>query len=370
MHTPLRVLITVEWYFPIGGIETAVWHLIDSAPEHVEYCVAVEFFGGKPALPFRKKARIEEVGHSGRFARLEHIVKDFKPDIIHTNHVSGIGLAAMRAAKKRGIPFVVTNHQSPEYTNGFKDALFRPAMWSYYTLFDNRADVVTGPSRHVVELMKKHGVRVPTRAVSCGVDTARFTPSTHKSTAEVPTFVFVGRLAAEKNLDILLKGFATARAKRPCRLVIVGGEPVKSKAAFDLRAMAGELGIQDDVEFTGFLPNESKELLERLHAASAFAISSNFETQSIVTLEAMACGLPVIASRGGALPELVEDGVNGYLFTVGDPADCARALLAFIDHPEKWESMGEESRRRSLGHESAASARAYAEIYETLIAKA
>ncbi len=108
------------------------------------------------------------------------------------------------------------------------------------------------------------------------------------------------------------------------------------------------LGLQERVVFIGFV--EPEYLPALYNSADIFVMPSPEELQSIATLEAMACGKPILAADGRALPELVEPGVNGYLFQPAQPEDAARKMNQLIEEREKWSAMGQASFERSQGH--------------------
>ena len=132
-----------------------------------------------------------------------------------------------------------------------------------------------------------------------------------------------------------------------------------------LERLAQELELGDRVKFLGFVPDDDLPAL--LDSADLFAMPSSAELLSIATLEAMACGKPVLAARARALPELVSDGDNGRLFRPGDAADAARCLKALIDAPERWPQMGAESRRRALGHSLEEMLNRHERIYQSML---
>jgi glycosyltransferase involved in cell wall biosynthesis len=103
-----------------------------------------------------------------------------------------------------------------------------------------------------------------------------------------------------------------------------------------------------------------------LNSADVFAMPSEAELLSIATLEAMGCGRPVLAARAGALPELVSEGVNGYLFQAGDVADAAHYMTLLADHPETWQSMGAASLQKVQTHSLENTIQRYEMIYEAL----
>ena len=110
------------------------------------------------------------------------------------------------------------------------------------------------------------------------------------------------------------------------------------------------------------MPDEDLPAL--LNSADLFAMPSSAELLSIATLEAMACGRPILAARARALPELVTEGENGRLFGPADAADAARALAALVAEPQRWRAMGAESRKRAMAHALDDMVRCYEDVYQ------
>ena len=129
-----------------------------------------------------------------------------------------------------------------------------------------------------------------------------------------------------------------------------------------LQQLAEELQVQDRVHLLGFVPEED---LPGIYCASdIFAIASISEVQSIPTLQAAACGLPVVAADAAALPELVQDGVNGFLVPPDDPEAISRAVLRISGDPECARAMGLASLAVGQAHAEERSFEKYEEFYK------
>ncbi len=172
--------------------------------------------------------------------------------------------------------------------------------------------------------------------VRCGIDLAALPPPAPNREAGPARIVCVGRLSPEKGYFGLLDALAaTPAAKEAAELVIVGDGPV---------AEADELGLSGSIRFTGAL-SESDTLAE-IARADILVLPSLMEGLPVVLIEAMALGRPVLASRVAGIPELVEEGQAGYLFTPSDWDDLARRLGALLDARARWPQMGRAGRDR------------------------
>ncbi len=148
----------------------------------------------------------------------------------------------------------------------------------------------------------------------------------------------MGRLTTEKGIDVVLHALAQLDPALNATFDIVGGGDQRR----NLEQLAAQLGVSDRVTFHG---HASEEDLRSLYTrASVFAIASIAELQSIATMEAMASGLPIVAANAVALPHLVHDGENGYLFEPGDADELAARLTDVLTaEPEERRRMQQAS---------------------------
>jgi glycosyltransferase involved in cell wall biosynthesis len=188
-----------------------------------------------------------------------------------------------------------------------------------------RANAVTSPTRRAADLLEENtGVR-PVYAISNAVNMHEYTPDMSPKSENL--IVFVGRVVHEKQIDKLLRAFAKLDPSLDAKLEIVGFGDQEN----ELKNLARTLGVADRVKFTGFVSDDEKK--DALHRAKVFAMPSIAELQSISTMEAMASGLPVVAANAVALPHLVHDGENGYLFEPGDVDALAERLATILAMP-------------------------------------
>jgi glycosyltransferase involved in cell wall biosynthesis len=153
--------------------------------------------------------------------------------------------------------------------------------------------------------------------------------------------ISVGRLAAEKNMSVLLQAAALAAMDHPkLRVVIVGDGPDREK----LEDLAAELGIADRVEFPGRLPFDRIPAL--LKAADLFGFASVTETQGMVTMEALAAGLPVAAVEAAGTRDVITDGIDGIL-TDNDPAALAVAIRTILEDPDRSQTFRTAATRKA-----------------------
>jgi 1,2-diacylglycerol 3-alpha-glucosyltransferase len=309
---------------------------------------------------------------------IRRIFDTFQPDIVHVNDHYPLSHSVLKAAREHGVKVMGTNHFMPENLAPYVpwpvkiSPLLYWVLWRWMLDLFNRLDVATAPSKTAATILRRQGLRGPIYAISCGVNLNCFQPDPNLDRRawrlrygldpERVMFLFVGRVDAEKRLDVLLRALHYMD-RDDIQLAVAG----KGSARNDLEALAQELNLGQRVRFTGFVPEADLPAL--LNSADIFAMPSQAELLSIATLEAMACSRPVLAARAGALPELVTEGVNGYLFRAGDVTDAARYMALLADHPETWQSMGAASLQKVQWHSLDNTIQRYEMIYEVLAAE-
>lgn len=278
------------------------------------------------------------------------VLDQVKPDVVHFQSPVIVGRGLVIEAHKRGIRVIGTNHLMPENMLEFslipkwlQDWSVKIAWTSVRRTFA-RAEAVTTPTHRAAEFLEQHTGLRGVYAISCGIDAHKYTPSFEPRTEN--RVVFVGRVTGEKRIDVLLRACALLPGELDTKLEIVGdGDQSKN-----LEQLATQLGIADRVTFTGYVSDD--ELREAYTRATVLAMPSIAELQSIVTMEAMASALPVVAANAMALPHLVHDGQNGYLFAPNDAQDLADKLERVLRMPlDELTAMKRESLRLIAAHD-------------------
>lgn len=298
------------------------------------------------------------------------LLRRVDPDVVHVQGHFGIGRALIRAATALSIPVIATNHFMPEnlthYVHlgrGVERRLHRWARADAARVFTN-ANIVTAPTPFAAQLAETAGVPGPVLPISCGLDLSRFRPGrdgggfrSRYGIPDRPTITYVGRLAPEKNLHELLDALALIRRSVDAQVVLVGA----GAEGAQLRALSRRLGVADAVVMTGFVSDA--ELPDAYAASDIFCNPGTAELQSLVTLEAMASGLPVLGADASALPQLVRPGENGYLFPPTDVAALAEHALRILRDPTHAAALGEGSLRIAGQHDLRVTVQTFEELY-------
>jgi 1,2-diacylglycerol 3-alpha-glucosyltransferase len=303
----------------------------------------------------------------------------FQPDVIHLQDSAPLNQYILRAARRRGIPVIITHHIGPAvgapYFTWFTDLLggrMIGLVWKWVISFLNQADVLTAPSRAAAEMLRRHRVTPPVWPISCGVPIDQFEPTSSSARAALreqwglpqdrTVFLYVGRLDWEKRPEVLLNAMARL-APDQAYLVLAG----TGAAERELRAMAKRLHLDERVRFLGDINHERVSSL--YEACDIFIMPGDVESLSIATLEAMACGKPVLAANAMALPELVQPGLNGQLFKPRSSEDAAAKMEWFINQPNQWKRMGQASREQAASHSIPAVMRKFETLYRDTAAR-
>jgi len=349
---PLKIVIGADTFFPeINGASIFAARLAAGLVErgHDVHVVApaanrkhgtwTEVLEGQPMTVHRLRSWRWYPHPWLRFAlpwRIEQnsarILDEVKPDVVHfqSHIITGRGLS--HQAQLRGIRIIGTNHFMPEnlLEHTLLPHFMRPwasgLAWQAAARSFVRAEAVTSPTRKAAEFLEKNTNLDHVIAISCGINARDYTPNFEPRTENL--ILFVGRITGEKQLDKLMRAFAKLDPSLNAKLELVGGGDQENH----LKQLATQLGVRDRVTITGYV--EVEYLRNALTRATVFAMPSIAELQSIATMEAMASGLPIVAANAMALPHLVHDGDNGFLFEPGNVDDLADRLTEVLLMPE------------------------------------
>ncbi len=306
---------------------------------------------------------------------VEETIAEFAPDIIHIQDHFFLNRTVLRVARQRSIPIVGTNHFLPAnwsnnmYIPRSVQGVVHRAMWKDMLQVFNQLEAATTPTETAVAILRKQDLRIPVKAISCGVDQTEFWPDPaldrsvirrhFRLALDKPVLLYVGRVDREKGLEYLVEA-AALLSDCNFQIAIAG----KGMYRDPLIELVQELEIEDKVVFPGYIHSDDLPLL--LNSVDAFVMPSSAELQSIATLEAMSCAKPILAANARALPELVEHGVNGLLFNPQNAQSLAESIHRFLSLRERWEAMGQASLQRARPHQLTDTIARYIEWYESV----
>lgn len=281
--------------------------------------------------------------------RLRALWTQQPPDAVYIATEGPLGHSALRVARRLGIPVISGFHTHFDgYAGYYGVGTLKPLVRALLRRFHNRCEVTLAPTSALAKELASQGFE-RLEVLARGVDTRRFTPARRSarlrmqwgSGAATPVAMYVGRLAPEKNLALVIKAFRAIQARLPAaRLVLVGDGPWRAALERD----------HPDLIFAG--QQVGQPLAQHYASGDLFLFPSTSETFGNVVVEAMASGLPVLAFDAAAAHEHIQDGENGWrvAFT-GAPAADAAAFTAtaaeLATRPERWTAMGQQAREHA-----------------------
>ena len=298
--------------------------------------------------------------------------KDY--DLIHSHYWLS-GRVGQMLKDEWHLPHVIMFHTLGEAKNRHHLSEREPAH-----RIDGERSIAQGVDRVICAsegekemLVGLYGV-VPHRisVVPCGVDTAQFRPMARRTVRQKlglamdePIVLYVGRIERLKGIDVLLR--AAAQTDGRFRLLVVGGDTKDGERKSELTALSRELGIEPKVTFHDAVPHEQLPLY--YNAADICVVPSYYESFGLVAVEAMSCGVPVVASRVGGLKETVQDGQNGYLVPWRCPEPFAERLELLLSNEPLRRTLGREARVTAERFRWSEVAASVEDIYHDLVSQ-
>ena len=328
---PLRVLV-VTGNAIVGGMESAVLRLAQRLPRNafrltalcpfeIAFTHALRAAGvGVHVAPIGEKLR----WHAIQFA--VGLVREQAIDVVHAHMPAAHAVGAL-AGRITRTPVLATIHA------------MHASMWDLEVHRLARTHLCV-----VSEAARAHALAIgvaPARltVIRNGVDSERFVPRADGARSDAAVVGYVGRLSPEKHPELFLRTAARVHARLPqARFVVIGDGPLRGA----LEALAARLCIGDVVTFEG----ECDDMPARYQGLDIVLSTSWHEGTPLAVLEAMACGLPVVATDVGGVPELIVSGATGWLAPAGDEAAMARRALALLQSPETMHRFGHAARER------------------------
>jgi 1,2-diacylglycerol 3-alpha-glucosyltransferase len=306
---------------------------------------------------------------------VDQLLPTLKLDVIHTHHPILLGQTAARKAAELDLPLIFTFHtQYWEYTHYVPfpqeavQEFLKSAVHRWLKDFMQKCQHIIIPSESLKDiLVRDYGLHERYSVIPTGTNLEPFLHADGKSLRkekgwqDETVLISVGRLAPEKNWDTLLRAFAKVSTAHPdVRFVLIGD----GSARQNLEELASELNVSDRVTFTGALP--FAEIPRYLKAADVFAFASVTETQGLVTIEAMAAGLPVVAVDGPGTRDIVEHGKQGFLVE-NDPEALAKGLIKLLADPQRIKRFSTQALKKAKTFDANQLGKQMLSVYEQSI---
>ena len=313
---------------------------------------------------------------SGRFSfgLLKNPAK-YPTSLVHVHVTIPMGdIAGLQYAKKKKVPLVVTYHGDlQENMGGF---IRRMSVYFYNKfLLDkilSHADVIISPSEYYIDESRFLGkYRDKIVVIQNGINIDEFDIDYSKEECrkklslplDGKILLFLGTLSPHKGPDVLLKAMPKILKNIPdAKLVFVGSGEIRKK----LERICKKISVEKYVEFVGFVGDTFKKALY-YKSADVFVLPSFLEIFGIVNLEAMACGIPIVASKVGGIPEIVKDGENGLLVPPRDSEALADAIIYLLENEDIREKMGKNGRKKGENYSWERIAEETEKVYEEVL---
>jgi len=355
----MRVLMVSDVYFPrVNGVSTSIETFRRTLSAHgVEVRLVVPRYDDESdepgivrvpgrAIPGDREDRL--VGWRAMHSAVQEAARDC--DLIHIQTPFIAHYAGLKAARRHGLPVVATYHTLfEEYLQHYAKLI--PASWlrgharGFSRRQCNALDAVVVPSTAMRQRLDSYGVTSAMHVLPTGIPMAQFAGGNGARfrqqfgiAEDRPMALFVGRVAHEKNIGFLLDALVHARQIRPDTLLVIAGE---GPAMADLKARTSALGVQDGVQFIGYL-DRKQALPDCYAAANVFVFASRTETQGLVLLEAMAAGVPVVALSEMGTTDILAPG-RGAFSPPNDPKAFGEALGNVLKNPQAWQHLNDEA---------------------------
>lgn len=343
----MRIAMYADCYHPVvNGVVTSINILRTTLVSHGH---EVELF--VPSAPgkqspepsvhrfFSFAAPVHKESRLSLFDPFGHVrsVRRWKPDVVHIHTPFNLGWLGQFTARRLGVPYVFTHHTLFEeyvhYVPLVSKPLLRRAAIGLCRWFWNRSGGVIAPSDEVKMRVLAQGVAQPVQVIPTGIDVEVFAqgePDRVRTelgfAPDEPVAIFAGRMGREKSIDFVLDAFARVLAQLPkARLVLLGGGPEQGA----LEQHARKLGIEARTTFTGYVPRE--RMVDYLQTARVFVFASTTETQGLVSMEAQAAGIPVVAVSASGSNEAVRHERTGFLVDANLDTFAASTLRLLTD---------------------------------------
>lgn len=368
----MRIALFTETFLPkVDGIVTRLCHTIAhlQAAGH-----QVLLFAPEGGLSEYKGAKIQgvagfplplypELKLALPRPTIGQALERFQPDLVHVINPAVLGLAGLFFSKSLNLPLVASYHTHlPHYLKYYGLGMLEGLLWELLKAGHNQARLNLCTSTAMMQELSSRGIeRVALWQRGVDIDTFRpqlASPEMRSRLSqghpEAPLLLYVGRLSAEKEIDRIKP---ILQAIPAARLALVGDGPHRQEL---------EQHFADTpTSFVGYLQGE--ELGAAFASADAFIFPSRTETLGLVLLEAMAAGCPVVAARSGGIPDIVQDGVNGYLFDPDDEQGAIAATQRLLHNQAERETLRQNARQEAERWGWAAATGQLANYYQTVL---
>ena len=375
----------INYYTPSkGGMETSVINLSKGLEKagHEVFIFAPEYPNYKDEEKNIFRYKSFRFNYGGYFyviplpfiSNAEKIIKKLNLDIIHSHQPYSLGSEALKFSKKLNIPIVFTYHIKYEdyshYIPLLPESVSKKYIRKMTTKYSDQCDNIIAPSTAIKKMLVDRGIKSPISIIPSGINIDNFKKDTGQKSEIRKKYnvnpddillVTACRLTEEKNLGFLVRSFAKIKQRyNNVKFMIVGDGAVRK----DLEKSAEELGIKNDIIFTGLV--DRTEIVGLYQASDIFVFASKTETQGLVAVEAMAAGDPVVAVKASGIEDMVKDNEDGFL-TSESEEEFSENVLKIVNDKNLREKMSAQAKINSGRFSIEPWVEKVVELYESLI---
>jgi len=357
----VRIALVTDTYTPqVNGVTTVVARIANVLREfgHQVVVVAPRYPGHSPVdsgelrIPSASFPPYPAIRLSvPQFRKVASFLDPFRPDVVHVATEGPLGLTGRRYAVQRGIPLVTSYHTNfPQYARHYGAGIIEPLVWKWLRWFHRPAVLTQTPGEAVAAELKQRGIGNPV-VWGRGVDTMHFNPGRRSAGwrrwlaggDDTAVVLHVGRLAPEKNIDVLAESWAAARERAGQRATFVlAGEGPEARRLLARLPWVRQLGFLD-----------RGRLADVYASADICVLPSKTETCGLVALEAMSSGLAVVAADAGGFRESIVHGSSGILVAPEDATGFAAEILSLVIAPQRRNEIAMAARAAALARDVA-----------------
>lgn len=385
----MNIAIFTDAFFPqINGVVTSIMSIAENMTDRGHSVVIVapryklmEDFDN-PKIKVKRIASLpagfyDDFRWTSTFSYTSYkFLRDEKIDIVHIMTPFFVSYLGIKNARMLDIPVVGTFHtfiSNPAYYEhlfeGSPLKVSEDVAWNYCNLYYNAVDYVTAPTQEAVDIIRDNGCSVAIEAISNGIDLGIFDNSRAKDFQEKynlsnEVVLYVGRIAQEKNITMLIDAFLEVRRNRPsAQLLIVGDGPQRE----EYEGYVLDRAPKGSITFTGAISHDELVKSGVFGSVALFASASETETQGITILEAQANSIVCVGVNAGGVKDLIEDGVNGYLTEPGDQNAFRDRIEQILENKDKHKAMGDKAREMTEIHRMDRVIDRWEELYSWII---
>lgn len=334
---------TIRWAKSIreNNIEVGIFSI--HKPNHKLYSdhsdILLSTINAPRELQSKGESNLSKLIYVRSIKKVRQLIKDFKPDILHSHYASSYGLVGAMSGFH---PYIISVWGSDIFSFPHHSMIH-----NFFLKFNlSKADKILSTSLALKEEAAKY-TKKEIFVTPFGVNTNKFYPQKVKKLFSDSSIVVgtIKTLEKRYGVEYLIKSFSKVRKKyldKSLKLLIVGQGTMKKS----LEKLVIKLGIEEDTLFTGYVRND--EIAQYHNMIDIFVVASLEESFGVAALEASSCGNPVVASNVGGLPEVIDQNKTGFLVEKGNPDSIAEAIGKLVDSPDLRRDMGKKGRQKVI----------------------